>query len=282
MKSSALACYLEAVANAIRATKSTDVPHIKWTAFKGPAILHVGSMSSALPIPDHRDCPDLVCLFPQMTRQDADAKQGAKADAHSPTVEQRNQLADLRCMLIIRDQQLKERDDKLARLTDDAESLYNELSRTKTELASVRADLKAADQTLARMRQGHVVQPAPARPVPPVAPGVDFLSQIIDATANASEAVKGLPRPNPPPHEVPVLVLTFPMNGQGKTLAAAAVTLPELRELFTFHFNDNRDATRGGYWLAKNPTGPHAQELARTLGKEGATVGTQLPLALAR
>lgn len=273
MKTSALACYLEAIANGLRASKSTDVPHIKWTSFKGPTVLHVGTVN--IPVPPHADCKDLACIFPGLASV-------VSADVHGAKVEARNAQADTHEELI------RAQADTIEHQAKVVESL-------QSKLAQAHVELKAADQTLLRMRHApHAIEPARAhvvsvRPVAPaIAPQVDLINAILSdyspkeagpvfETIQPARFPSSGIAPQSTAQDKPALVLCFPLNGQGKTLAKAAVTLEEVKALYAFKFNDPKDATRGGYWLAKDPTGPKAQELARTLAKEGASVGTRIP-----
>lgn len=151
--------------------------------------------------------------------------------------------------------------------------------RFALERDEARRELEALRRTVDRMRVAPSVTVAPAprqapAPIPAPAVSADLLNMIADETAKAQNPSPAQARPSFTVHPV---VLAFPPNGQGKTLAAAAVALDEVRALFTFKFLDPRDATKGGYWLAKDPTAPAVHALVATLTKHGAFTRDTIP-----
>lgn len=283
MKSSALACYLEAIANAVRLSKSATVPHIKWTSFKGPRVLHVGSTS--IPVPDHQGETDLAAIFPDAIP--------AGDTSHGSKVEARNVAADIATMQAACDSHAA--DARLlrsalanveSRLKDSQDSNRRNLAGLEAanrEVEALRAEADALRQTVARMRAGKdqtvagvpVIAPAPRQAAP--APTGDLLSLIV-----ADQAGQSVKAPATAPASVPgQVVVCFRLNRQGKTLADAGVSLDDLRTRFTFRFIDPKDATRGGFWLAKDATAPGTHLMVQRLSEAGAIIGDTIPASLA-
>lgn len=268
MKTSTLACYLESIANALRLSKQATVPHIKWTAFKGPKVLLVGSTS--IPMPDHVGEKDLASVFPDAIPAEAvDGSQAAK-------VYNRNAEAAAQDLAHQVDVLTADRN-KVAEALRRANLLVQSLG---LEVEGLRAERDALQQTVARQRQATVagvpvIAPAPRVQVPQ-APAGDLVSQIVaDAQAGVSkEAVPGIMSPA-------LVVVAFRLNRQGKTLADAGVSLDDLRGRFSFRFIDPKDATRGGYWLAKDPTAPGTHLMVQRLAEAGAIIGDHLPVTAA-
>ncbi len=264
MKTTALACYLESIACALRASKSPTLPLIKWTSFRGPRVLHVGS--AAIPLPDHAGESSLATIFP-------DAIPTGSA-AQAVVVTDRNELADLRAQVEAVNTRNLQLMDVLGQRKQVETNLRQSLEETKTEANALR-------QTIDRMRgQGGDIRPAPRQPVPVAQVAGDLLSAIV-ADQDAGRALARAPGAQADDSRQPApVVLAFPINGQGKTLAAAGILLDDLRVRFAFRFIDPKDATRGGYWLAKDATAPGTHLMVQRLKEAGATIGNQLPASL--
>lgn len=253
MKPSTLASYLESLAGLIRATKATDtLPVVNLTEGGRPTIRLTGIKEvGPLPIPSHADAVGfLAAVFPALTEQ------GAPIPRTYPQTNAEAEVARMRTQL----------------------QVANAMIEARTgERDEARRELEALRRTVDRMRVAPSVTVAPAvKPAPaPTQSTAELLSQIVeDSRRNGDSDPTFRPRPHFTVHPV---VLAFPMNAQGKTLAASAVTLEEVKALFAWKFLDNRDATKGGYWLAKDPTSPAVHALVATLTKHGAFTRDTIP-----
>jgi hypothetical protein len=252
MKSSTLASYLESLATLIRSSKPGEsLPRIKAHTHPRPTLEMSGTrVAGPLPIPT-MDAEGLVFLAPCFPGIVGVVPQSA-TDAEVDSL--RLRLADAQA--------------QVARTLES----HNE---TITQRDEARRELEALRRTVDRMRVSPSVTVTPAqapKPLPPF-PVDDLLSIILNETQAQAPAVD---RPRPHFTITPV-VLAFPPNAQGKTLAASAVTLDEVRALFAFKFLDPRDASKGGYWLAKDPTSPAVHALVATLTKHGAFTRDSIP-----
>lgn len=279
MKPSTLASYLESLAGLIRSCRPGEsFPRVQVKAGARPSVELSGTrVAGPLPIPtaDQDTVAFLVACFPALARASADDRLPVETSGVLEAL--RKQLSDSR-------ESNARNLAAIADLNNQADGAASTIGRLQSERASLKAtneqltrELEALRRTVDRMRVAPSVTVAPAvKPAPavPPAPGGDFLSLIVEDHTGRSEVVD---RPIRPQFSILPVVLAFPPNGQGKTLAAAAVALDEVRALFTFKFLDPRDASKGGYWLAKDPTAPAVHALVATLTKHGAFTRDTIP-----